>query len=84
MNQSGTFAGIFRASIANRVFLFWISDVALTAATLIIYGHNMMNGTMFAGCKGMCRTFCEQHPSSSFKLRMAARNINCSRGLGQK
>ena len=42
------------------------SDV--TDRNTIIYGHNMMNGTMFAGLQGYVqKDFCEQHPIIEFQ-----------------
>lgn len=41
---------------------------ALDSDNLIIYGHNMMNGTMFAGLQGYVqKDFCEQHPIIEFQ-----------------
>lgn len=40
----------------------------LDSDNLIIYGHNMMNGTMFAGLQGYVqKDFCEQHPTIEFQ-----------------
>lgn len=41
---------------------------SLDSDNLIIYGHNMMNGTMFAGLQGYVqKDFCEQHPIIEFQ-----------------
>lgn len=41
---------------------------SLDSDNLIIYGHNMMNGTMFAGLRGYVqKDFCEQHPIIEFQ-----------------
>lgn len=41
---------------------------ALDSDNLIVYGHNMMNGTMFAGLQGYVqKNFCEQHPIIEFQ-----------------
>ena len=41
---------------------------SLDSGNLIIYGHNMMNGTMFAGLRGYVqKDFCEQHPVVEFQ-----------------
>lgn len=40
----------------------------LDSDNLIVYGHNMMNGTMFAGLQGYVqKDFCEQHPIIEFQ-----------------
>ena len=40
----------------------------LDSDNLIIYGHNMMNGTMFAGLRGYVqKDFCEQHSIIEFQ-----------------
>ena len=40
----------------------------LDSDNLIIYGHNMMNGTMFAGLRGYVqKDFCDQHPIIEFQ-----------------
>lgn len=41
---------------------------SLDSDNLTIYGHNMMNGTMFAGLQGYVqKDFCEQHPIIEFQ-----------------
>ncbi|WP_322176741.1 class B sortase [Acutalibacter caecimuris] len=41
---------------------------SLDSGNLIIYGHNMMNGTMFAALQGYVQEdFCEQHPIIEFQ-----------------
>lgn len=41
---------------------------SLDSDNLIIYGHNMMNGTMFAALQGYVQEdFCEQHPIIEFQ-----------------
>ena len=41
---------------------------SLDSGNLIIYGHNMMNGTMFAGLQGYVREdFCKAHPIVEFQ-----------------
>ncbi len=41
---------------------------SLDSDNLTIYGHNMMNGTMFAGLQGYVqKEFCEQHPIIEFQ-----------------
>lgn len=41
---------------------------SLDSGNLIIYGHNMMNGTMFAGLRGYVqKDFCDQHPIIEFQ-----------------
>lgn len=41
---------------------------ALDSDNLIVYGHNMMNGTMFAALQGYVqKEFCEQHPIIEFQ-----------------
>lgn len=41
---------------------------SLDSDNLIIYGHNMINGTMFAGLQGYVqKDFCEQHPIIEFQ-----------------
>lgn len=41
---------------------------SLDSDNLIIYGHNMMNGTMFAGLRGYVqKDFCDQHPIIEFQ-----------------
>ena len=44
----------------------------LDSDNLIIYGHNMMNGTMFAGLRGYVqKDFCDQHPVIEFQTETA-------------
>ena len=41
---------------------------ALDSDNLIVYGHNMMNGTMFAGLQGYVQEeFCKEHSTVEFQ-----------------
>ena len=59
---------------------------ALDSENLIIYNHNMMNGTMFAGLQGYVQEdFCKAHPVYRISDQRQLRGISGIRcGLDQK
>ena len=58
----------FRGEYSESGVPFLDFRCALDSDNLIIYGHNMMNGTMFAGLQGYVqKDFCEQHPIIEFQ-----------------
>ena len=58
----------FQGEYSESGVPFLDSRCALDSDNLIIYGHNMMNGTMFAGLRGYVqKDFCEQHPIIEFQ-----------------
>ena len=58
----------FQGEYSESGVPFLDSRCALDSDNLIIYGHNMMNGTMFAGLQGYVREdFCKAHPIVEFQ-----------------
>ena len=58
----------FQGEYSESGVPFLDSRCVLDSDNLIIYGHNMMNGTMFAGLRGYVQEdFCKAHPTVEFQ-----------------
>ena len=58
----------FQGEYSESGVPFLDSRCVLDSDNLIIYGHNMMNGTMFAGLRGYVQEdFCKAHPIVEFQ-----------------